>query len=166
MLLHPHAIAMEFKKGPLIKNYGPHAAVEQDYSFAKDSKFKVAFDVTEPGDVNVLNRKFVSLARFLNMHVANGIPAENLNLALVVHSKALQGLLNDNAFSQRFEGQNPNKELIQELLKNNVDIYVCGQSAAFYKVKNSDLLPGVKMALSAMTVHALLQQQGYTSNPF
>jgi len=27
-------------------------------------------------------------------------------------------------------------------------------------------LPGVTMALSAMTAHALLQQDGYTLNPF
>jgi hypothetical protein len=33
-------------------------------------------------------------------------------------------------------------------------------------VKTEDLLPGVEMALSAMTAHALLQQQGYTFNPF
>jgi len=28
------------------------------------------------------------------------------------------------------------------------------------------LLPGVEMALSAMTAHAILQQEGYTLNPF
>jgi hypothetical protein len=29
-----------------------------------------------------------------------------------------------------------------------------------------DLLPGVTIGLSAMSTHALLQQQGYTLNPF
>jgi intracellular sulfur oxidation DsrE/DsrF family protein len=43
---------------------------------------------------------------------------------------------------------------------------VCGQSAAFNDVTNEDLLPGVHMALSAMTAHAQLQQEGYTLNPF
>ena len=33
-------------------------------------------------------------------------------------------------------------------------------------VTNDDLLPGVELALSAMTMHALLQQKGYTLNPF
>jgi intracellular sulfur oxidation DsrE/DsrF family protein len=47
-----------------------------------------------------------------------------------------------------------------------VRIFVCGQSAAYYDVTTNDLLPGVEMALSAMTVHALLQQQGYSLNPF
>jgi intracellular sulfur oxidation DsrE/DsrF family protein len=47
-----------------------------------------------------------------------------------------------------------------------VRIIVCGQKAAYYNVTSDDLLPGVKMALPAMTAHALLQQQGYTLNPF
>tara|TARA_Y100000588_G_scaffold170524_1_gene184375 strand:+ start:507 stop:614 length:108 start_codon:yes stop_codon:yes gene_type:complete len=34
------------------------------------------------------------------------------------------------------------------------------------KVKQQQLIPGVQMALSAMTAHAQLQQQGYTLNPF
>jgi hypothetical protein len=34
------------------------------------------------------------------------------------------------------------------------------------KVAAEQLIPGVKMALSAMTAHAQLQQQGYTLNPF
>lgn len=47
-----------------------------------------------------------------------------------------------------------------------VRIIVCGQSAAHYEVATGELLPGVEMALSAMTAHALLQQEGYTLNPF
>jgi len=41
-----------------------------------------------------------------------------------------------------------------------------GPSSLYYDVATEDLLPGVKMAVSAMTAHALLQQQGYTVNPF
>jgi hypothetical protein len=33
-------------------------------------------------------------------------------------------------------------------------------------VATDDLLPGVEMALSAMTAHALLQNSGFTLNPF
>ena len=56
--------------------------------------------------------------------------------------------------------------LIAALTDHGVRIIVCGQSAAYYDVATDDLLPGVEMALSAMTAHALLQQQGYTLNPF
>jgi hypothetical protein len=33
-------------------------------------------------------------------------------------------------------------------------------------VKKADLLPGVEMAMSASSAHAILQAQGYTANPF
>lgn len=57
-------------------------------------------------------------------------------------------------------------DLIAALIDHGVRIIVCGQSAAYYDVRTDDLLPDVEMALSAMTAHALLQQQGYTLNPF
>jgi intracellular sulfur oxidation DsrE/DsrF family protein len=48
-----------------------------------------------------------------------------------------------------------------------VRIILCGQSAAGLGLdETADLLPGVEVALSAMTAHALLQQDGYTVNPF
>jgi len=62
--------------------------------------------------------------------------------------------------------ENANAALIKELTENGVEIYLCGQSAAYYGVEKEDLLPNVKMALSAMTAHAILQQKGYTVNPF
>ena len=34
------------------------------------------------------------------------------------------------------------------------------------RVGHEDMLPGVEMALSAMTAHAVLQQAGYRLNPF
>jgi len=56
--------------------------------------------------------------------------------------------------------------LIKELTENGVEIYLCGQSAAYYGIEKKDLLPNVRMALSAMTAHAILQQKDYTVNPF
>ena len=72
----------------------------------------------------------------------------------------------NNAYRKNNEADNANVALIMALQKQGVDFYVCGQSAAYYGVKTEDLIPGVKMALSAMTAHALLQQKGYTLNPF
>ena len=51
-------------------------------------------------------------------------------------------------------------------MSNNVRVILCGQSAAAYDVKNDELVNGVEVELSAMTAHALLQQKGYTMNPF
>ena len=157
---------MTFNDGPLIFNYGKHAIVKQDIPVDKKAHFNIAFDVGTSGGQEKVNNHFNSLARFLNMHVANGIPTNNIKLALVVHGKAGFDLLNTDAYQAQFLTNNPNSELLTQLLKNKVDIYLCGQSAAYYKIENKALHKGVKMSLSAMTTHALLQQKGYTLNPF
>jgi len=155
-----------FNPGPQIKNFGEIAPVESTLAIPKNTKFKVAFDVGTAGDEGKVNRKFASLARFINMHVANGVKAEDIELALVVHGKASFDLLNEAAAAKKQLGENKNIPLLKALLNNQVKVYLCGQSAAYYDVKNGDLFEGVDMALSAMTAHALLQQQGYSLNPF
>lgn len=160
------ASADKFMSGPVIKNYGKHAKVQQDLKFDKNSTFKVAFDLGKQGEIGAVNTKIETLARFINMHVANGVPAKNINLALVVHGKAGFDLLKGQLYQEKHQQKNANTALLQDLMKNQVTIYVCGQSAAYHGISNEMLEPGVKMALSAMTAHSVLQNQGYTLNPF
>ena len=75
-------------------------------------------------------------------------------------------MLENSVYKSRFDVDNKTESLIKQLLANNTQVYVCGQSAMHMKVAAEQLIPGVKMALSAMTAHAQLQQQGYTLNPF
>ncbi|SFC71304.1 DsrE family protein [Pseudoalteromonas denitrificans] len=155
-----------FKDGPLIKGFGKHAPVKQQLILNTQDTFKVVFDVSEQGSTDTLNRRFDSLARFLNMHVANGFAPKNIQLALVVHGKAGYDLLNNQSYQARFSKNNPNKQLLQQLLHNKVRIYLCGQSARYFEINNAQLHTGVKMALSAMTAHVVLNNEGYSQNPF
>ena len=166
MLLAANTMAAEFSKGPVIKNYGGVAAVKQTRPLTGKEHFKVAFDVAEQGDKEKANRRFESLARFLNMQARAGVPPEQVKLAVVVHGKAGFDLLDNKNFSAKYGVDNPNASLLAELQKHGVRVLLCGQSAAYNEIDNAQLLPGVEMALSAMTAHALLQQEGYTLNPF
>ncbi|NVJ99163.1 MAG: DsrE family protein [Alphaproteobacteria bacterium] len=150
-----------FSKGPLIKEFGPVATVEMTRTLPADSRFAVSFDVAEQSEEGKVNRRIESAARFLNMHVAAGVKAENITLAIVIHGKAVFDVSRD----ARHGAENATAELVKILLQHGVRIQVCGQSAAYYDVGPDDLLPGVEMALSAMTAHAQLQQQGFTLNP-
>jgi intracellular sulfur oxidation DsrE/DsrF family protein len=91
------------------------------------------------------------------MHARAGVHADRIKVAVVVHGTAVHDVAGEAPASAG---------LVAALVDQGVRILVCGQSAAYYDVKSDDLLPGVEMALSAMTAHALLQQQGYTLNPF
>lgn len=156
------ADATDFKTGPLIKQYGPVAEVPSAEPLAPDTTFSVAFDVSQGGAEGAVNRGFESAARFLNMHAVSGVRPDNMKLAIIVHGEAVTDLTKDTVYG----GSNKNAELVKALLAHGVTVQVCGQSAAFRGVNAEDLLPGVKMAVSAMTAHALLQQQGFTLNPF
>lgn len=156
-----------FRPGGLIPEFGPVAEVETTTTLAADSRFKVSFDTAAGVGIGAHNRTLMSVARFLNMHADAGVAPENMRLAVVVHGTAVQDVTNAAHYGGMFGGaENANAALVAALLGHGVRIVVCGQSAAFAGVERDDLLPGVEMALSAMTAHALLQQEGYSLNPF
>ncbi|MAY21129.1 MAG: hypothetical protein CL955_10975 [Erythrobacteraceae bacterium] len=155
-----------FQNGQLITEFGPIATVEGHDPIPADTSFKVSFDVVDRSDAGELNRNLVSAARFLNMHFEAGIAPEQMQLAIVIHGSAVQDVTNASHYNELNEQENANAALIAQLIKHGVEIHVCGQSAAFQNVDADDLLPGVRMSLSAMTAHAILQNQGFSLNPF
>ncbi len=150
-----------FTTGPVLEAYGGTASVA-DSRLGPDSKFKIAFDVAQAAEDGEVSRRLETAARFLNMHAAAGVPVENIQLAIVVHGGASRDLVTAEARG----GENANAGLIAALIEAGVTIELCGQTAAYFDIEAGDLLPGVSMSLSAMTSHALLQQAGYTLNPF
>jgi intracellular sulfur oxidation DsrE/DsrF family protein len=146
-----------FTTGPVFTDFGSVADVVMTMSIAPNTVFRHSFDVSNPAPTGEPNSTLVSAARFINMHARAGVAEENIAVAVVVHGQAVKEMAGE---------QSASVELIAALTEQGVRIIVCGQSAAYYDVGTDDLLPGVEMALSAMTAHALLQQQGYTLNPF
>ena len=167
MLMTTTATAQEFDSGPVFADFGPHVPVEGVEPFPPGFELAHSFDVAERSE-DRRNRGFESAARFVNMHAANGVDPDNIRVAVVVHGGAVLDLLTDEALSARDgeEGPNASGDMVRAMLAKGVRFIVCGQSAAGQDVAREDLIPGVEMALSAMTAHALLQQQGYTVNPF
>jgi intracellular sulfur oxidation DsrE/DsrF family protein len=151
-----------FREGALIEGYGKIADVPDAAAIPKDALFKVSWDLAKAAESGEVNRGLDTVARFMNMHHAAGIPVKRLQLAVVVHGGAYRDLLSEAAYG----GANPNAPLIDQLVAHGVQVILCGQTAAWYGVTGNDLLPGVTLSLSAMTAHALLQQQGYSLNPF
>lgn len=156
-----HADPARFTTGPVIEHYGPVADVADAVPIPADTHFKVVFDVSEAAAAGAVNPGIESAARFLNMHARAGVPLANINLAIVVRSGAVRDL----SVHPQPGHDNPNAPLVAALIAHHVDIYVCGQAAAHANIGAGDLLPGVRLVLSAMTESALLQQQGYTLNP-
>ena len=122
--------------GPVIMSNGPVILPpEGSYNLNPDEHYKVSIDIGDtaefPGDIN---RKLVSVARFLNMHAQAGIPKDNIEFAIVVHGKAVSDFLTYESYQARFNDVNPNTTLISELQSAGVDIYLCSQTAAFRNI--------------------------------
>lgn len=158
--------ATSFTFGPVFKHHGQNVLLEGALENPTNQHFKVAFDISQHSDKGQMSRNFNTAARFINMHVRAGVPIKNIELALVVHGKASFDLLTDAAHQKTFNQVNTNTQIMKLLLANNVKIYICGQSAMHLGIPQKDLFQGVEMSLSAMTAHALLQQDGFTLNPF
>ncbi|RPF71854.1 DsrE family protein [Aurantiacibacter spongiae] len=166
LLLTFPAGAQDFANGPVFADFGPHAAVE-GVDLPADTELAVDFDVSQPADAGSRNRGIESAARFINMHVANGVDPDNIRVAIVVHGAALRDLLTDEAYAAHDFGEaNASAPMVRAMLDEEVRVIVCGQSAAGSGLSREEFLDGVEISLSAMTAHALLQQRGYPVNPF
>ena len=151
----------DFTMGPVFEDYGPVAPVDVTWEIPDGMVLMHSFDTSKAAEDGGVNKTLESAARFINMHARAGVPEENIAVAVVIHGKAVFDV------AKPKEGEeNASAGLVEALVSKGVQVIVCGQSAAYYEVAVGDLLPGVDMALSAMTAHAVLQQEGYTVNPF
>lgn len=156
-----------FKTGPVFETFGPHVPVEETMERPAETVYKVAFDVSDPAPEGKRNSGIEAAARFINMLAASGVEQADIKVAVVIHGKASLDVVSDEAWKAHGkEGTNPTAAMAREMLDKGVRIILCGQSAAAFGVTNDQLVPGVEMALSAIVAHALLQQEGYTLNPF
>ncbi len=148
--------------GPVIQDFGPYLPVlEPGFETPMDQPMQAVFDVAQSPEPGEASRYLETPARYMNMHAGSGVSKDNLRAAMVIHGRATRDLLTDAAFQKRFGIDNPNRALVEALIAADVEVILCGQSAAFGGYDKSELLPGVKLALSAMTALVALQNQGY-----
>lgn len=152
---------------PVIPQYGkvreyPDAAAQ----LKPNQTYKVVFNVTkaaqEDGEVVPgLERA----ARFLNLAGLAKVPSKNLHLVAVLHGPATSAVLSEKAYQSRFNGKNPNLELISALKEAGVEVMVCGQALAHKKFEPSEVTNDVTVAVAALTVLAQYQMDGYALIP-
>jgi intracellular sulfur oxidation DsrE/DsrF family protein len=85
-------------------------------------------------------------------------------LIAIFHGDAAYLVLNDGAYNanRHVETGNPYKNILDDMMKNGVQVELCGATAKGNGWGNADLLPGVKVNLNAMVRLTQLEQDGYT----
>ena len=155
--------------GPVISAAGPSFVV-QDPTFATPARgqLKAVFEINAGGgDTVKVNEQLVTMARYFNIHARNGVAENRLKAAAVFHGSGWTALLSDSAFAARFGGKpNPSRKLVEELLQHGAQLVLCGQTAGARNIRRDELLPGVKVSVSAMTAMLALQNDGYRFIPW
>ncbi len=108
-----------------------------------------------------INGGLAEIARVINLHVASGVPLKKIMPVIVVHAAALKAISNNGYYKKNFKIENPNLKLIQELKNMGAKFIACGQAMTFFDVNKEDLLPEVKVSVTAQTVISSYQLKGY-----
>lgn len=125
-----------------------------------------AFDAADAGGGEV-NGGLGRADAFVEIMGTAGVAPDQITVAVVVHGKAVFDVVNASRHATEVEGSDhPNAVLVERIIEAGGEIWVCARSAAWHKVGDEDLLPGVRFAPSAMTAHAELQRRGFSLNPY
>jgi intracellular sulfur oxidation DsrE/DsrF family protein len=156
------------KLNPIIKSYGsvysiPDAAHKPDPKL----KYKLLVELTEnAAKPDSLNEYLEAVATLINLHAAEGVPKENIQVVIVLRKMATYAVFGNEKFKEKFKVDNPNVELIKELHNAGVEFYVCGQTMLKRNFDKSILVPEAKIASAGLTAITTFQLQGYTMVKF
>ena len=118
------------KVNPIIKSYGtviqlPNADHKPDPSL----KYKIIVELTENGSkADSLNEYIEALATLVNLHAAEGVPKENIKMVVIMRKMATYAVFGNELYKEKFKCDNPNLEILKELMDAGVEFYVCGQT--------------------------------------
>jgi len=151
------------KSGPVFEDFGAVFTVDDaDLLLDNDKNYKVIFDVyTDDKKTGNMNPLINTVARFMNMHAQNGLAASQMHIVLVLHGAATKNALTEKAFKKEFKTKHPNAELIDALVKQNVKVYLCGQSMKSKGYEAKHISENVKISLSALTALIKYQSEGF-----
>ena len=156
------------KVNPVISSYGtvfqlPNADHKPDPSL----KYKIIVELTENGSkADSLNEYIEALATLVNLHAAEGVPKENIKMVVILRKMATYAVFGNELYKEKFKCDNPNLQILKELMDAGVEFYVCGQTMHKRNVDTKKLVAGTKVASAGLTAITTYQLQGYTMVKF
>lgn len=147
---------------PIIKSFGTIYEIDGAVNPDSEIEYKIVVDLkTLQRDKESINPGLNNIARMLNLHGLGGVKAEKLNVAVAIHGGATDVILNNEAYQKKYELDNPNLKLIDELKGAGVELYVCGQSLLARKYEHEEVNQQIKIGLSMLTVVTTYMHKGY-----
>ena len=148
---------------PIIKGYGRILDLENvDIKPDPNKEYNIVIELVHEMDKpERINFSASNVARLINLHAVGGVKKENLNVAVVIHAEATNSVINNEAYKDKYDTDNPYIDLYKELADAGVELVVCGQSLNLYRNDVKDVISQVKIATSALTAVSTYQLEGY-----
>ena len=156
------------KVNPVIKSYGTVFQLpDSDHKPDPSIKYKIIVELTENGSKpDSLNEYIEALATLVNLHAAEGVPKENIQMVVILRKMATYAVFDNELYKEKFKCDNPNLQLLKELMQAGVEFYVCGQTMQKRNIDTKKLVAGTRVASSGLTVITTYQLKGYTMIKF
>jgi intracellular sulfur oxidation DsrE/DsrF family protein len=140
----------------------PHAA----YQPQPGETYSVVFSITKAADTPTeTNSALQHVARAVNLYASAGVPSSHLKFVAVIYGQAIDTVLDDEHYRQKYGVDNPNLALIRTLHTAGIDVVACGQAIAEHHEQYQWIAPQVTLALSGLTTITTLEHRGYVLMP-
>ena len=164
--LPAHAQEAATRSGPVFSEFGKWTVVDNEQPAPIEQTYKVIFDATEGAEDGEVNWRFDSAARFINLLVENGVPRENIEVAIIVHGPSGYDITTRERYERQYPGRtHASHDVVEAMIADGVRFYICGQSANARGITNDDLIEGAVMTLSQTVATAILHNEGFTNIP-
>lgn len=137
------------------KNSGVVPVNNPSFKPDPNMKYKLLFEITIFNRLRQqkdINHGLTEVCRIINLHVASGIPEKNLEMVVVVHAPGLFSYYKNEYYQKKYNFENPNIELIQNLSKKGITFIGCAQAMAYLNMTANETVPEMKISLTAQTV--------------
>ena len=128
-------------------------------------KYKLLFSMEVWGHDSAsktkINEGLAEIGRIINLHIAAGVPKENLELAIVIHGAPMNVYLKNEVYQKKFKTNNPNLDILKQFIDIKTNLIACGQAEIYFNMPASDMIPEVKTAYSAKVALSTYQLKGY-----
>lgn len=147
-------------------NTGVMPVEKVTFPFVQKGQLKLVYDLTQPTaepTKGELNPGLEEIVRHLNLQAVAG--AKNMVPVIVFHGGAAQFLTNNETYRKKFNIDNPNLPLVQQLMDKGVKFVVCGQTLEIRGMQIEQFPDGIQKAYSARSALADLQSRGFLYFP-
>ena len=151
------------KTGVILEKYGKVYSTEKpETTFDSIKEYKVIFDVfADKAADDEINPQLTAVTNYLKKSLQQGVPIENMKIAVIFHGTATKNVLNNTAYNKLFNIDNPNLALIKKLRSENVELYVDKKSYFGKVYELEDKSPDIKMAFSTQSALMRFESDGY-----